>query len=271
MRALVFITLSIFNVYAFALTPKREYKVKPSDFGLTYNEIKINTSDGLKLNAWFFPANQTSYKVMVLSDDGNGNMSDLLEHVSIFLSLGYNVLTYDYRGYGSSSDFEIKENFYFYLQFQNDLNSVIDYLKKEHSNLPKIHLYGIGIGAGLSIAVAANRNIGIVIADSPYITLELAKQRIKEARGIEMMIPLGYNKNQIEPKYALETKGGQMNGILLICGDKDKVYQVKDMKELAKIRPKITSLYVAKNSDGNNNLAVNKEKYFEEIKKFLKL
>ncbi len=271
MKALVFVALSLLSLSVLALTPNREYKVKPSDFGLTYDELKINTSDGLKLNAWFFPASQTSYKIMVLSDDGNGNMSDLLEQVSVFLSLGYNVLTYDYRGYGLSSDFEIKQNFYIYAQFQKDLNSVIDYLKKERTNLPKIHLYGIGIGAGLSIAVAANRNLGTVIADSPYTTLELAKQRIKDARGIEMLIPLGYNKNEMEPKYALETKGAQMNGILLISGDNDNVCLVKDMKELAKIRPNITSVYVVKNSDGANNLTVNKEKYLEEIKKFLKL
>lgn len=271
MKFVLLISVLVFSSASYALTPSRQYAVKPSDFGLTYEELKINTSDGLSLNAWYFPSSQTSYKIMVLSDDGNGNMADLLEHVSIFLSLGYHVLTYDYRGYGASSDFEIKQNFYIYAQFQKDLNSVIDYLKKERTSLPKIHLYGIGIGAGLSIAVAANRNLGTVIADSPYSTLELAKQRIKEARSIEMLIPLGYNKNEIEPKYALETKGAQMNGVLLIVGDKDNACPVKDIKELAKIRPNITSIYVVKNSDGANNLTVNKEKYLEEIKKFLKL
>jgi len=255
----------------YALNPVRQYAVKPSDFGLSFEEIKITTSDGLKLNAWYFPASQTSYKIMVLSDDGNGNMSDLMEQVSIFLSLGYHVLTYDYRGYGASSDFEIKPNFYMYAQFQKDLNAVIDYLKKERTSLPKIHLYGIGIGAGLSIAVAANRNLGTVIADSPYTTLELAKQRIKEATGQDVLLPLGYNKNEIEPKYALETKGGQLNGVMFIVGENDKVYTPKDIKELAKIRSAISTVYVVKNSNGENNLSVNKEKYLEEIKKFLKL
>lgn len=254
-----------------ALNPVKQYAVKPSDFGLAFEEIKISTSDGLKLNAWYFPASQTSYKIMVLSDDGNGNMSDLMEHVSVFLSLGYHVLTYDYRGYGASSDFEIKSNFYIYAQFHKDINAVIDYLKKERTSLPKIHLYGIGIGAGLSIAVAANRNLGTVIADSPYTTLDLVKQRIKEATGQDVLLPLGYNKNELEPKYALETKGGQLNGVMLIVGENDKIYPVKDIRELAKVRASISTVYVVKNSNGNNNLSVNKEKYMEEIKKFLKL
>jgi len=270
-RVMQVILLALSANFILALNPVREYKVKPSDFGLSYEEIKIQTSDGLKLNAWYFQASQTSYKIIVLSGNGNGNMSDLLEHVSVFLSLGYHVLTYDYRGYGTSSDFEIKTNFYIYAQFLKDLNSVIDYLKKERTSIPKIHLFGIGIGAGLSIAVAANRGLGTVIADSPYTTLELAKQRIKEATGFELMIPLGYNRIELEPKYALEAKGGQLNGVLFIVGEKDNVYTVKDIRELAKIRSSVSTVYVVKNSDGNNNLSANKEKYLEEIKKFLKL
>lgn len=259
------------SIVVYGLNPVRSYSVLPSDFGLAYEEIKIKTSDGINLNAWYFPATKTSYKIMVLSDDGNGNMSDLLEHVGLFLSLGYHVLTYDYRGYGKSDDFEIKPNFYIYAQFHKDLNAVVDYLKKERTSIPKIHLYGIGIGAGLSIAVAANRNLGTVIADSPYTTLELAQQRIKEATGQDVLIPMGYDKNELEPKYALQSKGGQLNGVLLIVGEDDKIYPTKDIRELAKIRSAITSIYIVKNSDGTNNMKVNKEKYLEEIKKFLKL
>lgn len=254
-----------------ALNPARTYSVKPSDFGMKFEEIKIKTDDGLLLNAWYFPSSQTSYKIMVLSDDGNGNMCDLMEQVSVFLSLGYHVLTYDYRGFGTSSDFEVKSNFYIYSQFQKDLNSVVDYLKKEKTSIPKIHLYGIGIGAGLSISVGANRNLGTIIADSPYSTFELAKTRLKEAKNTDVLIPLGYNKNECEPKYALETKGAQLSGILYIVGDKDMVYTPKDIKELMKIRASISSVYVVKNSNGENNLSIDKEKYLSEIKSFLKL
>jgi len=268
--ALLFTLALLQTNYANALNPVRTYLVKPSDFGMNYEEIKIKTDDGMLLNAWYFPSSQTSYKIMVLSDDGNGNMSDLIEQVSVFLSLRYHVLAYDYRGFGTSSDFEIKPNFYIYSQFQKDLNAVVDYIKKEKTSIPKIHLYGIGIGAGLSIAVGANRNLGTIIADSPYTTFELAKTRIKEAKNIDVLVPLGYNKVECEPKYALESKGAQLSGIFYIVGDKDLVYTPKDIKELMKIRSGISFIYVVKNSNGDNNLSVDKEKYLAEIKSFLK-
>ena len=254
-----------------ALNPVRTYSVKPSDFGMKYDEIKIKSEEGIMLNAWYFPSSQTSYKIMVLSDDGNGNMSDLMEQVSIFLSLGYHVLTYDYRGFGASSDFEIKPNFYIYSQFQKDLVAVVDYIKKEKSSIPKIHLYGVGIGAGLSISVGANNNLATIIADSPYSTFDLAKTRIKEVKNIDVLVPLGYNKVECEPKYALESKGGQLNGILFIVGDKDLICTPKDIKELAKIRSGVSSVYSVKNGNGDNNLSIDKEKYLSEIKSFLKL
>ena len=261
----------IFSLQIFALNPVRTYSVKPSDFGMSFEEIKIKSDDGVMLNAWYFPSSKTSYKIMILSDDGNGNMADLMEQVSVFLSLGYHVLTYDYRGYGASSDFEIKPKFYIYAQFEKDLNAVVDYIKKEKTSIPKIHLYGVGIGAGLSIAVAANRNLGTVIADSPYSTFELAKTRIKEAKNEEVLVPLGYNKVECEPQYALESKGAQLSGIMLIVGDMDPVYTPKDIKELAKIRSSVTTVYTVKKSNGDNNLSVDKEKYLAEIKSFLKL
>jgi dienelactone hydrolase len=268
-KLFVFTAFLAITASVYGLNPVRTYAVKPSDFGMNYTEIRIKTEDNLELNAWMFKASQTSYKIMVLSDDGNGNMADLMEHVSMFLSLGYHVITYDYRGYGTSSDFEIKPAFYFYAQFEKDLNAVIDYLKKDHANIPKIHLFGIGIGGGLSIAVAANRNLGTVVADSPYTTLELAKTRMKEAKGLDVLLPLGFNKVSLEPKYALESKGGQLSGVLLIVGENDPVYTVKDIKELAKVRASITTVFVVKKSNGDNNLSVDKDNYLAQLKDFL--
>lgn len=91
----------------FALKPSREYKVTPDKFGMQYKEEKIKTSDGAVLNGWFFELSKKSPNWVVISGTGDGNMADHIEIVNSFLSAGYNVVTYDYRGYGTSSDFTI--------------------------------------------------------------------------------------------------------------------------------------------------------------------
>jgi len=271
MKKLFLFTLSVLiALYAIAIEPVKKYSVKPSDFGMNYEEIKIPTTDNLALNAWMFKATKTSYKIMVLSDDGIGNMSDLMEYVSLFLSLDYHVLTYDYRGFGESSDFDLNNDFYIYSQFERDLNSVIDYLKKNHTSIPRIHLFGIGMGAGLSIAVAANRDLGYVVADSPYITLDQIQANIMSATSKDVKMPLGFDKSLLEPQYALQKKKGSMSGVMLIVGDKDPIYTVKDMKSLQKMGPKNTQLYVVKGGNNQTNYKLNKDKYFDTLKNFLK-
>ncbi|NLJ07885.1 MAG: alpha/beta hydrolase [Sphingobacteriales bacterium] len=268
-----FITLISFLVInsVFALNPVREYPVTPADYGMDYNNIRVKTSDNMMLQVWFFKAtDKLSRKVIILSDDGDGNMADLIEYASNFLSLGYNVVTYDYRGYGKSDDFPINNNFFMYSQFQKDLEGVLDWVKRDYPSLKTIHLFGLGIGGGLSIGIGCNRaEISRIIADSPYSTFELTEKRYMDVYGQKVMMPLGYDKTFLEPYYAMSEKGSGLQGILLICGADDKIFTPTDMKELYKLKKSITSIYTVAGATSKTTYTTSKQAYFAEIKKFL--
>mgnify|MGYP002348184813 FL=1 len=134
-----------------------------------------------------------------------------------------------------------------------------------------LDLYGIGIGGGLSVSVGANRTeIFQVIADSPYSKLEDMKKRIKEKRNIDVLLPLGFNKYLMEPYYALETKGTNLYGVLFICGEYDDLVNPNDIKELMKVQKNRTSMYIVKGVNATETFTKDKNKYFEEIRAFLK-
>jgi len=253
-----------------ALGPEKEYKIKPDEYGIKYKEVTIDTEDGMKLKGWIYEPRNPSSNIIVMSHSGEGNMADLIELATNFVTLDYYVITYDYRGYGQSSDFKINNNFYIYAQFEKDLNAVMDYVKKYYSRTRTVHMWGVGMGAGLSLAVAANRpEVSAVIADSPYGTLEGIKAMIQKADGKDMLLPIGYNKVAIEPQLALTEKGNNLTSILFIAGEADKVYTEKDIKSLARLK-KNTSVYTVKGGTYKNNFTTDKAKYFEEIKKFAK-
>ncbi len=258
-----------FNFSSFALNPVKDYPFKPDEYGMNYEEVTIKTDDNVNLNGWYFKASETSYKVIILCGNGDGNMSDLIEIASSFLSLGYHVLTFDYRGYGKSDDFNINKKFYIYSQFEKDVNAAIDFMKTKYPNIPQIHLYGRGIGAGLAVAVGANRNITTIIADSPYTTFEEIQKTLKTKKSVDVLIPLGYNKVLMEPKYALEEKGSSIKKLILVAGDQDDIYTSESIRELAKIKDKITSVCIIKGTNSSNTFSNNKDKYFTEIKKNL--
>jgi hypothetical protein len=131
-------------------------------------------------------------------------------------------------------------------------------------------LYGQGIGAGLSLSVGAdNRRVNRVIADSPYSTFVESQKRIKEISGSEPLIPLAYNKNMLEPLYALESRNAQAKQYLFIGGDKEEIFSVKDLRNLARLVKNTSSMFIVKGATATTTFTTNKKTYFEEIRKFV--
>jgi len=248
-----------------ALNPSREYKVTPDKFGMQYKEETVKTPDGALLNAWFFQTSQKTTNWIVMSGSGDGNMADQLEIVNSFLSAGYNVATYDYRGYGKSSDFKIDPDLFIYPQFIVDLNAILDYLRKSRA-ITKFDLYGINIGAGLSIGVGANRSeTKRIIADGPWTSLEGMKMKFKAKMNKDVNMPFGYDKTH-EPVYAFDKPKGSGKSVLVIVSAQDPIIGPSDVKGLKGV----SEIYVVKNSPSNSeNFASDKNAYFEKVSKFL--
>ena len=96
---------------AFALNPSREYKQLPDKYNMIYEEEDVTTSDGATLKAWYFPSTgPKTTQLILMCHNGEGNMADYLRKVDQFRTNGYNVVIFDYRGYGKSSDFAIDNN-----------------------------------------------------------------------------------------------------------------------------------------------------------------
>src|SRR5579862_7153934 len=134
MKQLVFLMACLgASVSSFALNPTRDYKATPDDYGMKYKEIIVTTDDNIQLNTWVFNPAKLSKKYIIISASGDGNMSDNIEIAAQFLSDDFNVIMYDYRGYGKSSDFKINPNFYIYSQFQKDLAAECDYARKYYN------------------------------------------------------------------------------------------------------------------------------------------
>lgn len=261
---------SAVGYYSFALNPVREYAVKPDEYGIEYEEFQITTDDGVKLNAWWFkPQNVSGNKAMIIADDGDGNMADNIELVTKFTSLGFHVLTFDYRGYGKSDDFKINPKMIAYPQFEKDVKAAMDYVKKMHAKLSS-NLYGKGMGASLMLAAAANRtDVRKVIADTPFLKLETYKAAVKSKKGEDLIVPIGYNKFFMEPFYALTEKGAHLYGILLLSGEKDDIITPADIKELAGLQKKLTQVNIIKGVGAADTYNADKDAYFNIIKAFM--
>ncbi len=81
--------------------PTAGHRLTPAAAGLDYRDVSFEAPDGVNLHGWFLPADPA--RATVLFAHGNaGNVSTHLGSVHWLPPLGFNVLTYDYRGYGRS-------------------------------------------------------------------------------------------------------------------------------------------------------------------------
>lgn len=249
----------------FALNPSRTYKVKPEKYGMPYKEEKVKTKDDMLLNAWFFETSKKTTNWIVISHSGDGNMADNIELCGQFLSAGWNVCMYDYRGYGESSDFQIDADIFIYPQFITDLNTMLDYLRKSRA-VTKFDLYGIGVGGGLSLGVGANRpETKKIIADGPWTGLEIMKKKYKEKLSKDIIIPFGFDKN-FEPIYALDKGRNTIRGIMVIVSPQDVLITPNETRAIKSV----TETFVVKNSPSNaENFSTDKNAYFDRVSKFL--
>ena len=85
--------------------PLPDVFLTPEQRNISYEDVKIPSSDGVQLAAWVMtPAPNLKKNRLILHFHGNGeNMTSHFLYVAWLVNEGYHVLTFDYRGYGQSS------------------------------------------------------------------------------------------------------------------------------------------------------------------------
>ena len=142
--------------YPEKLSDKHQFK-----FEVPCTELTYTTDDGESLNALLFKSEAS--KGLVYYHHGNARNLELWGTKAIdFTSRGYDVLMYDYRGFGKSTG-KIKNEKMLY----ND--AVMIYKKLLHDYAEKnILIFGISLGTGIATKLAYENNTKMLILETPY-------------------------------------------------------------------------------------------------------
>lgn len=82
--------------------PMRQHVLVPSQVGVEARDEWFTAADGTRLHAWFLPAQGKARGTVVFLHGNAENISTHLASVYWMPSYGYQVLLFDYRGYGYS-------------------------------------------------------------------------------------------------------------------------------------------------------------------------
>jgi pimeloyl-ACP methyl ester carboxylesterase len=92
--------------------PSRAIIDTPDRAGLEYRDLGIGTDDGERLHGWWIGAQTDSLGHLLLCHGNAGNVGDRVLHAAALTAAGFDVLLFDYRGYGRSSGRPSEEGTY---------------------------------------------------------------------------------------------------------------------------------------------------------------
>lgn len=128
---------------ALAIKPIKQYKATPKEYKIKYETIVVQNGNA-KITTWFLQQSSPNAKSILICNSDYGNMSFSLPIATQLYEKGFNVIMFDYRGFGSSSNFAIDTNKLFYNEFCDDLESVYKSYSSKTKSAPII--YGTSMG-----------------------------------------------------------------------------------------------------------------------------
>jgi uncharacterized protein len=92
--------------------PSRAIVETPDSAGLGYLDLELETDDGQRLHGWWIGARADSLGHLLLCHGNAGNVGDRVPHAALLAAAGFDVLLFDYRGYGRSTGRPSEEGTY---------------------------------------------------------------------------------------------------------------------------------------------------------------
>lgn len=129
--------------------PTRTAPDLPTKYGVAYENVTFPSEDKTKLHGWFLkPKRETLVRGTVVFHHGNaGSIGYHLPFVVWLVREGYQVLLYDYRGYGKSEGTIARQG------LVEDTRAAIVYVQtRKDVDVQKIISYGHSLGGAKSLA-----------------------------------------------------------------------------------------------------------------------
>lgn len=215
--------------------PSPKHFVDPAQFKLKYEDVYFTSKDGTKLHGWFFPANTDKPKGTIVQFHGNAqNISTHFFSLIWMVEKGYNLFTFDYRGYAKSKGKPSQAGIYL------DALAAFDKAWEFHekSKAEKFVIYGQSIGGAISLRAIPDwekyQKVSLMVMDSAFSSYQdIAFDKLRNSWLLLPISPLAfilvsdeYEADEVFQKITRPT--------LVIVGQKDHIVPQKFGKKIYK-------------------------------------
>ncbi len=203
--------------------PDKRLILTPARAGLDYQEVSVETDDGLMLNGWLLPGKPPVKGIVVFLHGNAQNISYHLASVRWLPAEHYNVFLYDYRGFGHSQG---------RATIANSIDDFAAVMRRLQQIIPaqaqRYVIFGQSLGAAIAIASVAKYKgqfpIYAVVADSAFAGFRrIAREKLREVTLTRPFSNLLAHAFPVEPDLLQAVAAVSPIPLLLLHGADDQI------------------------------------------------
>lgn len=224
--------------------PARELLQTPAD----YRQLRFEAEDGTRLHGWWVPSQCDRPRGQILMCHGNaGNIGDRVPHAELLCRAGFDVLLFDYRGYGQSSGTPDERGTY------ADARAARQQLADRDPE--RVFYLGESLGGAVALKLALEQPPAGLILQSTFTSVrEIGRYHYRLIPT--PLIPDAYpNKRRISRLKA---------PVLVLHGDRDEIVPLSQGRELFELAPEPKRMHVF-HGFGHNDLVLAGSEYGDVI------
>lgn len=126
-----------------------------------HQEFWLDTNEHGRINIWWLKATAHSRGVILYCHGNSGNLASWNPTLSFLSEQGFDLVAFDYRGYGKSCGSRSQERLY------ADAEEVLRWLLRKDPNRPVI-LYGRSMGSTFATRAALHPQVKLLILETPF-------------------------------------------------------------------------------------------------------
>lgn len=250
----VFVLLLHFDAYeVFIFRGKKLPQQHRFQFSFPFQEFTFQANDGGSINAILLNAPKPAKGLILYFHGNKDNLDRWANEAHDLCNFGYDVMVYDYRGYGKSKGERNEATFY------GDAWLLYQQCAKMYPK-DSILIYGRSLGTGTASWLAANAKVKALLLETPY--TDMVNLIENQVLGFPMHWFLNYKFDNLAQLSTLNLP------VFIIHGTNDQLISADHARKLASVCTHPASQLIIIANGGHNNLR-SFDTYQKSLEQFL--
>jgi len=216
----------------------------------------ITTEDGVKIHGWFVPAD-SALATLIMSHGNAGNISHRIPIIRELQRRKFNVLMYDYRGYGRSEGSPDEEGIY------KDGRAVFDYaLKLPEVDPRRVVLWGTSLGGAVAVDVALHRRAAGLILESTFSSAKDVARAVYPFLPVHLVLRSQFNSAAKIQNIPIP--------VLVMHGNRDSIIPIALGRKLYRAANDPKEFYEITGADHNDTFFAGGNAYYDKVTLFVR-